>query len=457
MQREAMLSQLRNGSFDIVVIGGGATGLGITLDATTRGYRTALLERFDFGSGTSSRSTKLVHGGVRYLRQGNIGLVRDALRERRRLLRNAPHCVHRLPFVIPTFSFFETAYYRTGLAAYDLLAGRDDFPNAGTLGRFAVRDAIPGINKDRLRGGVRYFDGQFDDARLCVDLARTAAEHGATLLNYAEVVGVERGAVTVRVDGETLGLSAKVVINAAGPFTDSVRRLADADAAPMVAASRGSHIVLPLRFLGGETALMVPKTPDGRVLFAIPWHGVAVVGTTDIPMDAPVADPTATDAEIDYILETLNPYLAHPATRGDILSTFAGIRPLVSNPNASNTAALSRDHTIVVDGTLLTITGGKWTTYRKMAEDAVDRAATIADLPAQPCKTADLPIIPPTDVDGERLHPDLPITGGHVRRAVDDEMAVTADDVLSRRTRCALLNAAATDAIRPTVEAMMRA
>lgn len=490
MNRADLLSKARDrrDPWDLVVIGGGATGAGIAVDAAHRGYSVLLVERGDFASGTSSRSTKLVHGGVRYLRQGNVRLVLDALYERGRLRQNAPHLVHDLAFVLPCYSRCEPYYYGAGLALYDLLAGRGRFGRSKVVSAAEVHRRLPTVRTAGLRGGVVYHDGQFDDARLNINLIRTAVDLGAVALNYAPAVGLTRSAG--RVDGvivrDTEGgadwrAAAHVVVNAAGPFCDEIRRLADPATGPMVAASQGSHVVLARSFLPGDSALLVPETPDKRVLFAIPWHGHTLVGTTDVEVPAAPAEPRPTDAEIDFILETAGRYLTRRPRRTDVLSTFAGIRPLVK-AGGGRTAALSRDHTIRVDAPgLVTITGGKWTTYRRMAEDCVNRAAALAGLPNRPCRTAEMPIhghdpdagrfgdlagygtdAPAVrvlaDADpklGECLHPSLPYLAAEVVWAVRTEMARTVADVLTRRLRALFLNAAAAVEMAPRVAALM--
>jgi glycerol-3-phosphate dehydrogenase len=450
--------------WDIVVIGGGATGAGVALDAATRGYRVLLLERGDFGCGTSSRSTKLAHGGVRYLQQGRVGLVMEALRERGRLRRNAPRLVHDLAFVLPCFSWRELAVYGVGLTAYDVLAGRHRLGRSRIVaGREVVR-RLPTVRTERICGGVVYHDGQFDDARLLISLVITAAEYGAVALNYAPVMGLIRGTNgqvdgVVAVDAESgteFVASARVVVNAAGPFCDDVRRLADPEAAPLVAASRGSHVVLDRSFLPGDDALLIPETSDGRVLFAIPWLGHVLVGTTDVPIPEAVTDPHPGPDEIDFILETAGRYLVRPPGRADVLSTFAGVRPLV-RAGPGRTAELARDHLICVEASgLVTITGGKWTTYRSMAEACVDRAASLAGLPRRPCRTRTLPLQDdPIPFDGVRLDARLPYTIGDVVRGVKTEMARTVEDVLARRTRALFLNEAAAVTMAPRVAEVM--
>jgi glycerol-3-phosphate dehydrogenase len=484
MNRPVMLARAtdRREPWDFVVIGGGATGAGIAVDAASRGYSVLLVERGDFGAGTSSRSTKLVHGGVRYLQQGHIQLVREALRERGRLRRNAPHLVHPLSFVLPCYRRWEPAFYGLGLTAYDLLAGQHRFGRSVVLSAEQVRRRLPTVRTDRLRGGVVYQDGQFDDARLNIHLVMTAADLGATVLNYAPAVALTRG-LGGRVDGVVARdlergtewqAAAKVVINAAGPFCDEIRRLANPSVAPLVAASQGSHVVLSREFLPCDNALLVPKTRDGRVLFAIPWHGHTLVGTTDVAISSVPAEPRPTAEEIDFILETAGRYLERRPTRADVLSTFAGVRPLVQG-RGGNTAKLSRDHTIRVDAPgLVTITGGKWTTYRNMAEDCVNRAATLAGFPRRACRTHELRLhgYAESSTDdlavygsdaaairaliesatlGERLHPALPYRAAEVVWSARAEMARTVADVLARRTRALFLNARAAVEMAPKV------
>jgi glycerol-3-phosphate dehydrogenase len=490
MNRADLLARARDRAhWDLVVIGGGATGAGVTVDAAARGYSVLLAERGDFGSGTSSRSTKLVHGGVRYLRQGHVQLVLEALQERGRLRRNAPHIVHDLAFVLPCYRWWEKPFYGSGLTAYDLLAGRWRFGRSKSVSAREVQRRLPTIRTAGLRGGIVYHDGQFDDARLLIHLIRTAVDRGAVVLNYAPVVrllhgpgGAVTGVVILDAEGGSeWEATARVVVNAAGPFCDEVRRLADPNAAPIVAPSQGSHVVLDRSFLPGDSALLVPQTPDGRVLFAIPWHGHTLVGTTDIEVPSAPIEPRATDHEIDFILETAGRYLARRPERSDVLSTFAGIRPLV-RAGGGSTAALARDHIIRVDmPCLVTITGGKWTTYRRMAEDCVNRAAALAGLPRRVCPTRELPIhgwdpdagrfgnlavygsdapairalVEADPTLGERLHPALPYIGAEVVWAVRQELARTVEDVLARRTRAAFLNAAAANEMAPKVAALL--
>jgi glycerol-3-phosphate dehydrogenase len=491
MNRAEMLPRATEGEkvWDMVVVGGGATGAGIALDAAARGYSVILLERADFGSGTSSRSTKLVHGGVRYLRQARFGLVMEALQERSRLLRNAPHIVHDLAFVLPCYRRWDVAFYGLGLKAYDLLAGRHRFGHSAIISRARVQNLLPTIQSKSLRGGVVYHDGQFDDARLLVHLLMTAVDLGAVVLNYAAVAALRRSSdgaingVLVRdlEGGSEFQVQGRVVVNAAGPFCDELRRMANPESSPIIAASRGSHIVLDRSFLPGDAALLIPNTPDGRVLFAIPWHDHTLIGTTDIAIPSVPVEPQPSSEEIDFILETAGRYLNKQPRREDVLSTFAGIRPLVK-AGGGHTATLARDHTIRVEQPgLLTITGGKWTTYRNMAEACVDNVAALATLDHPACPTRELRIHG-YDPDAARfgslsvygsdavrvkglveadpllakpLHPELPYIGAEVVWAVRNEMARTVADVLARRTRAIFLNAKAAIEMAPLVAGLM--
>ncbi len=492
MNRGEMLERLlaEREPWDMVVVGGGATGMGVAVDAASRGYEVLLLEQSDFGKGTSSRSTKLVHGGVRYLEQGNISLVMEALKERGLLRQNAPHLVSDLAFVVPNYEWWEAPFYGVGLKVYNLLAGRYGFGESQVLTKEETLARLPTIKTDGLRGGVVYFDGQFDDARLLVNLAETAAEQGATLLNYAPVTtltkdadGFVNGVVARDLEsGREVQARARVVVNAAGPFCDTVRRLAEPAATPLIAPSQGIHLVFEGSLLPGGSAIMVPHTSDGRVMFAIPWHGHTVVGTTDTPIDAAPIEPRPQEEEIEFVLETAGRYLRKPITRADVKSVFVGVRPLVRSGDAKNTSALSRDHTIHIDASgLLTVTGGKWTTYRNMAEDCVNQAATLARLPEQPCPTRNLNVhgfhrqaakFGPLAVYGsdalliqdlvraepaleERLHPALPACEAEVVWAARFEMARTVEDVLARRTRALFLDAVAAIEMAPRVAQLL--
>lgn len=476
--------------WDFIVVGGGATGLGVAIDAASRGYRTLLLEQSDFAKGTSSRSTKLVHGGVRYLRQGNISLVVEALKERGLLLRNAPHLVKGLSFVVPNYDWWEGPFYGIGLKMYDLLAGKQGFGRSRILSRDTTLQLLPTLEPAGLSGGVVYYDGQFDDARLAINMASTAAEQGATVINYTQVTGLlkhngEVSGVRAR-DGETgeeWELSGRVVVNATGAWSDGLRRMDNPSVAPMIAPSQGVHIVLDRDFLPGASAIMVPKTDDGRVLFAIPWLDRVVVGTTDTPVEDTPLEPHALPTEVEFLLEHAGRYLSKDPRPEDVLSIFAGLRPLVGGTSDENgTASLSRDHTLIIsESGLVTIAGGKWTTYRKMAEDVVDQAAMIADLDDRPCTTpelrihgyhanadrfgelehygADAPalreVLRERPRFGEPLHPGFPTRAGEVAWAAREEMARTVDDFLSRRTRLLLLDARSAMEAAPAVAELL--
>ena len=492
MNRDEMMARARERSeaWDIVVIGGGATGAGVAVDAASRGFAVLLLEREDFGKGTSSRSTKLVHGGVRYLEQGNVSLVMEALKERGLLLHNAPHLVHDLQLVVPTYSWWESPFYGIGLKVYDLLAGRYGFGRSRVLSREETLERLPTIQQEGLKGGVAYHDGQFDDTRLLTHLMATAVDHGAVVLNYTaareilkDADGFVRGVVAEdRETGERFEVQAKVVVNATGMFTDEVRRMALPDAEAMISPSQGIHLVFDRSFLRGGKAIMVPHTSDGRLMFALPWHGHTVVGTTDTPIEGPSYEPMPFEEEIDFVLETAARYLTRPPRRADILSIYAGIRPLVKVAGSNKTSALSRDHTIHIDDTgLLTIVGGKWTTYRHMAEDCVDHAISLGDLRDAPCVTFDLrmhgyhehpeelgslavygadaaeieALVEQEPRLGRQLHPELPYIAAEVVWAVRREMARTVEDVLARRTRALVLNARAAMAMAPEVARLM--
>ncbi len=492
MKREELIERLGDGTgWDMIVIGGGATGLGAAVEAASRGYRTILLEQSDFAKGTSSRSTKLIHGGVRYLRQGNLSLVLESLHERGLLIRNAPHLVHDMSFVVPLYDWWEGPFYGVGLKLYDVLAGRLGLGPSQLLSVDETLCHIPTVEKEGLRGGVIYHDGQFDDARLALSLALTLADLGGTPLSYMQVTGLyKEGGLTAGVDvqdmesGRRFRVKGRVVINAAGPFADSVRRMADPEARNIITHSQGVHLVLDGSFLPGDSAIMVPHTDDGRVLFAVPWHGRTVVGTTDTPLSAACLEPLPLPEEIDFLLTHASRYLSRHPSRSDVLSVFAGIRPLVRTQGEVDTASLSRDHTLIVDDTgLVTIAGGKWTTYRKMGEDTVSVASRVAGLHDRPSVTDELRVhgwregtVPgdPLQYYGtdapqlermleenpswnEELHPSFPYRKGEVIWAVRREWARTVEDVLARRTRALLLDARASMSVAPLVAELMAA
>jgi len=378
MNRAEMIEKIEDfsGEWDFVVIGGGATGAGVALEAASRGYKTLLLEQNDFGKGTSSRSTKLVHGGVRYLQQGNISLVLEALKERGILAKNAPHLVHNLSFIVPNYDWWEGPFYGIGLKLYDLLAGRAGFGKSKFLSREKTIETIPNIETKGLDGGVIYHDGQFDDARLVINILQTAEEQGATVVNYMPVISLHKknsliSGVIARDDekGKEYKIRAKVVVNACGPFSDGIRKMDDPTCRPIIQPSQGTHIVLDRDFLAGDSAIMVPHTSDGRVIFAIPWNNRVLLGTTDTKIENVELEPRPREDEIEFLLNQISPYLSRDPKKEDILSVFTGIRPLVAEEDESNTASLSREHTISISRSgLVTIAGGKWTTYRKMAQ-----------------------------------------------------------------------------------------
>ena len=494
MNRQATLERAsgRDTPWDMVILGGGATGVGVAIDAASRGFEVLLLEAQDFGKGTSSRSTKLIHGGVRYLEQGNISLVMEALKERGLLRQNAPHLVHDLAFIVPNYSWWEAPFYGIGMKVYDLLAGKYGFGRSRILSAEETIEKLPNLQTEGLRGGVIYYDGQFDDTRLLIHMAATAADHGATLLNYAPVLEITKdedgfadGVIWKDEEsGRQFKASARVVINATGIFADQVRRMTDPEAKKMIAPSQGIHLVFERSFLRADAAIMVPHTSDGRVLFAIPWHQHTVVGTTDTPIQEPSYEPLPFEEEIDFILDTAARFLSRPPTREDILSVYVGIRPLVKaeGDGGEKTSALSRDHTIHIDSAgLVTIVGGKWTTYRHMAEDCVNHAITLGRLEDAPCATRSLKLhgyhesaedlgdlwVYGSDAAGvkaiassdprllEPMHPDLTYCAAEVIWAVRKEMARTVEDVLARRTRALFLNAKAAISLAPGVAEIM--
>ncbi len=494
MKRNEMIDVLNSPqgkNWDIVIIGGGASGLGAALDSVTRGYKTLLIEQSDFAKGTSSRSTKLVHGGVRYLAQGDISLVLEALQERGLLRQNAPHLVRNQSFVIPNYSWWSGPFYTLGMKVYDMMAGKLGLGPSEHISKEETLEAIPNISEKELIGGVIYYDGQFDDARLAINLAQTFVENSGVAINYMKATDLVKNSEGMICGLKMLDieenieyqLNAKVVVNATGVFVDSILQLDDVKQPKMIKPSQGIHIVLDKSFLQGESAIMIPKTSDGRVLFAVPWHNKVVVGTTDIEVDTPSLEPRALEEEIEFILNTAGEYLKKAPKRSDVLSIFAGLRPLAA-PQADdqNTKEISRSHKIMVSlSGLITITGGKWTTYRKMAEDTIDKAALVGGLPERACETKNLPIhgylkntdwsdyqyIYGTDKKylkelvaqnpnwAVKLHNRLNFTQVEVIWAVRQEMARTLDDVLARRVRALFLDARAAIEMAPKVAEIM--
>jgi len=478
MKRITTIQQIESTKqWDIIVIGGGATGLGIGVDATSRGYKTLLLEQYDFAKGTSSKSTKLVHGGVRYLAQGDISLVLEALKERGYLLRNAPHLSKNQKFIIPNYEWWGGSFYTVGLKLYDLMAGSLGLGPSEHISKKEVLKAIPNLKQEGLEGGVIYYDGQFDDARLAINLAQTMRDNKGFPLNYCKVDGLlkdENGNIsgvktTDTETGKTYEINAKIVVNATGVFTDSIIKLDDKNAKQTIVPSQGVHIIIDKKFNDSDTAIMIPKTSDGRVIFAVPWQNKLVVGTTDTLVENIEIEPKALDEEVNFLLETVGQYLKIQPIKADILSVYAGLRPLVlPDSGSSKTKDVSRNHKIslTVSG-LLTISGGKWTTYRRMAKDVVDKAIIFANLEKKKCVTKNMPIhgyVKQVD-ESDSLHlygsdavyiKALFIKEPKLKEYISDkikhykaevvwsvrhEMTRTVEDFLARRTRCLLLDA----------------
>lgn len=482
MKRTDQLNQLQqNPNWDIIIIGGGACGLGTAVDAASRGFKTILFEAVDFAKGTSSRSTKLVHGGVRYLEQGNVTLVREALIERGLMAKNANHLVKNQSFIIPNYNWWLGPFYTIGLTIYDIMSGRLSLGKSKYLSKKSTIELLPTVEKKGLKNGVIYHDGQFDDARMTINLAQTAIEKGATVLNYFKVIQLlkDKNHTIIGVvaedtkTGEKHHVKSRVVINATGVFTNSIMKMNEKVYKKYIVPSQGIHLVFDKSFLPNENALMIPKTSDGRVLFAIPWHDKVVIGTTDTLIKNHSLEPIATEKEIEFVLETAQRFLIKKPTRADVLTVFAGLRPLSAPAEkGQSTKEVSRSHKIIVSETgLITITGGKWTTYRKIGEDLINKAIQVHDLPKLPCKTKQLPIHGhkiTTDLDrenhlyvygsdipkivelqenephlAEKLHPNYNYTLSEVVWAIRYEMATTIDDILARRVRLLFLDARA--------------
>jgi glycerol-3-phosphate dehydrogenase len=493
MNRETLIGDLNRHSekeWDTIVIGGGATGLGIALDAASRGYKTLLLEQSDFAKGTSSRSTKLVHGGVRYLAQGDILLVIEALHERGLILKNAPHLIFNQEFIIPVYTRWNAVLYTAGLKFYDLLAGRLSMGKSHFINRDTTMNRLPLLNSKGLKGGVVYHDGQFDDARMTINLLKACVNHGGLALNYFKVTELlknEKGKINGVIaeemtSGKNYKLYASLIINATGVFADNIIRMDNPGSKPYIRPSQGVHIVLNNSFLKSNSAIMIPKTDDGRVLFAIPWYDKVVVGTTDTPLDLINLEPVALDDEINFILQTAQKYFMKPPLREDILCIFAGLRPLAANhERPMATKEISRRHKIILSPSgLLTITGGKWTTYRLMAEETINKAINAGILNRRKCITSKLKLNGLTSgVSSNRLHiygdqsaeiekiisekPELgepidtrlPYTRAEIIWICRNEMPVTLEDILARRTRALFLNARASLEIAPYVAEIM--
>lgn len=488
MNRSQQIQQLKSTHhWDIIIIGGGATGLGAAVDAAARGYKTLLVEQYDFGKGTSSRSTKLIHGGVRYLQQGNIRLVRDALKERGLLLKNAPHLAHRLKLVMPSYRWYETLYYGLGLKVYNFLSGKLSLGKSEMLSIKRTQEYIKGLDGKRLSGGVAYYDGQFDDARLCITLALTAADVSATVLNYAKVVSLIRENEKVKgvvihdtLNNETYEARGTIVVNATGVFVDEVLKMDDDGLEKAISPSQGIHIVVDKQFFPGEQALFIPRTDDGRVLFAVPFHDKVIIGTTDTSVEQASIEPVAKEEEVEFVINHFNRYVHTGLQRSDVKSVFAGLRPLIKIPGQKKTAVLPRDHTIWESkGGMINISGGKWTTYRKMAQEVILKSHYAGGLAYTRCQTETMKLhgwIKKPDYDdplhyygsdaaairylqhqgySQTIHPNLHYTVAEVMWAVGNEMAMTVEDVLSRRTRALVLDAKAAIEAAPLVAEIM--
>lgn len=489
MNRKLNLEELdKVDEWDVIIIGGGASGLGVAIDSANRGYKTLLLEKNDFAKGTSSRSTKLVHGGVRYLQNGDISLVIEALKERGIMRINAPHLVRDLSFVIPSYEWWTSPFYGIGLKVYDMMAGKLGLDPSTILNREETLALIPNVSQEGLNGGVIYNDGQFDDARMAISMALTASQEGACLINYINVNGInkENELITgVRIEDQISGkkknIKSKVVINATGVFSDEIIALDQPNAKPMIRPSQGVHLVIEKSFLNGDHAIMVPQTSDGRVLFAVPWNDYVVLGTTDTPINETLEEPIALDSEIEFILKNAGAYMTKKPTRKDVKSVFAGLRPLAaSEKNKESTKEISRHHKIIVSTSgLISVLGGKWTTYRKIAEDTVNTLQAVGGLPERQCNTKTLPIF------GYETHSDWNdpmhyygteskkiiainakkaivslsekffITENQIIWAIQEEMAINLEDVLARRTRCLFLDAFETEKIAPKVASII--
>ena len=494
MERDKLIDRINadNKIYDFVIIGGGATGIGIALEASARGYSVVLLEKSDFTKSTSSKSTKLVHGGVRYLAQGDIALVREAVVERGLLTQNAPHLVKNQSFIIPTHGWFDEVLYTVGLTFYDLLAGKLSLGRSRYLSKSKTLKRISTINPKKISAGIVYHDGQFDDTRLAINTLQTAEEMGAIVLNYCSVTGLLKDEVgklsgvkfTDEEKGTQYKIKGKQVVNATGVFADDVLKMDSPNAKKTIAPSQGVHLVLNKSFLPGNDAIMIPKTDDGRVLFLVPWHGRVVVGTTDTPIKEESLEPIALEEEVEFILKTTARYLTKAPKRSDVLSVFAGLRPLAAaKGNGKKTKEISRSHKIFVsESGLLTMVGGKWTTYRRMGQDLVDKAEKLRAWSRTSTKTkhmkihgykegvdhqnplsfygsdeaAILEMCKSTGMN-EIISSQLGVIKAQVVWAVKHEMARTVEDFLARRTRCQLLDARESIRMVPKVAEIMAA
>lgn len=493
MDRISMISHLEKNhqTWDMLIIGGGATGLGTAIDAASRGYSTILLEQHDFAKATSSRSTKLIHGGVKYLEQGQFALAFESMRERFYMMQNAPHIVQERAFVIPAFEWWDNPYYSIGLKLYDMVAGKLGMGASRSLSYDETLTALPTLRKEELRSGVCFADGQFDDARMSVSLARTAHREGAILLNYCKVTALMRKGelisgvmATDQISGKSYQINARIVINATGVFSDDINRMDNDKSRPLLKPSKGVHLILDQSFLPGGNALLIPKTKEGKIFYAVPWYNRVLIGTTDTQLSDAGLEPKASPEEVDDILKIAGKYLDRQPRHEDVKSHYAGLRPLLAPSREGEKAKeIARGHTMFVSASgLLTISGGRWATYRQMAEDVVVRAAMLARLPQVKCKTTNLKIYGAenwepdrdgmywygsewTEIQGlmaeqpywsEYLSPNMPYTRAAVYWAVKYEMAQNLEDVLARRTRALFLDAAEAIKIAPEVAEMMK-
>jgi glycerol-3-phosphate dehydrogenase len=489
--RKILLEELKKDvNWDVVIIGGGATGLGISVDAASRGFKTLLVEQDDFAKGTSSRSTKLVHGGVRYLAQGNISLVKEALKERGLLLKNAPHLTKNESIIIPCYSWLKAFFYATGLTFYDWLSGRLTLGKSKIISKKDLNKRLPTLKKESLKCGVLYHDGTFDDARLALNLAQTCVENGGVAVNYCKVVSLVKsrnnkvsGAnILDKETGNIYEIKAKVVVNATGVFVDDIIKMDNAESKSLIRPSQGIHLILDNSFLKSKDSIMIPHTDDGRVLFAIPWYDKVIVGTTDTPLNTHSLEPRALESEIDFVLKTAGKYLYKRPERKDVLSVFAGLRPLAATDDSKEkTKEISRSHKVIIsDSGLVSVIGGKWTTYRKMAEDTLSKIMRKKMLPNKKCITENLKIHGYTNekITGnlsfygadeinlsslvmtnkslaEPLNNKTGILAAQVIWAVRNEMARTVEDVLARRIRVLFMDARLANNLAPKVAEIM--
>ncbi|WP_211093306.1 glycerol-3-phosphate dehydrogenase/oxidase [Flammeovirga agarivorans] len=490
INREEILKNINEtDNYDVIIIGGGATGLGAALDSTLRGYKTLLLEQHDFAKGTSSRSTKLAHGGVRYLKQGDVGMVREALRERGLMKENAPHLVHDQKFIVPVYDWWDAPLYTTGLKVYDVMAGDLGIGPSEMISKEKTLSLIPNLNEEGLIGGVLYYDGQFDDARLAITLMKTIHDYKGDVLNYAKVVSLkkdENGKVcgvtfNDQETEDTYQVKASNVINCTGVFVDEILALDEKEHKPVVKPSQGVHIILDKEFLQGQSSIMVPRTEDGRVLFAVPWYNKIVVGTTDTPLDEVSEEPRALEEEIEFILKTAAKYLNEEPKRSDVKSVFAGLRPLVKTED-EETKKISRSHKVIASKSkMITVVGGKWTTYRQMAEDTINLMERMNNDVGVHCITKDVLLhgykkgvdrldfrsVYGNDISKidklideipdlqHKIHKNLPYRFADIVWGVTHEMGRTLEDVLARRTRSLLLDAKASIEAAPEVAKLM--